>query len=53
MDNFISVIKMAALMFICLPLGLVQERFALYAEEKPSWQVEWRKTVEAAKRKGK
>ncbi len=45
-------IKTTSLIFILSCLGLAQERLSVSAQEKPSWQIKWRKTVEAAKKEG-
>ena len=52
MDKLIFTIKLTGLIFIFSCLGLLQGGFAVSAQQDPSWQAKWTKTVEAAKNEG-
>lgn len=52
MKRIKSAFKVTTLVFFFFYLGLMQEGFDVSAGETPSWQVEWKKTVEAANKEG-
>jgi ABC-type Fe3+ transport system substrate-binding protein len=52
MGKFIVAIKLTGLMFVFSCLGLLQEGFTVSAQQNPSWQAKWEKTLEAAKKEG-
>ena len=52
MDKFIFAVRITAFTLIFSCLVFVQETLTVFAQQNPSWQAKWAKTVEAAKEEG-